>query len=274
MIGRRAVVGLSLLCALVLCALAAPGAMALKGTTAFICKPEPKAESKTKGFEDEHCTKSVEGTNATWVHTELGAVSQLTVSNLETESKVVFPKFKSTVSGVEVELEAGGAEWCVEKTSVKNKETEKKQMEAAGEGCAKFYNVVVVKPTKCSVKNEEISLEEGTAGKSVVKETEGKSEMFIEFTAGKTERFAEISLEGAECALKGTAIKVTGTAKANKTTEEGKLDGPTVRFTTAETEKTLKVGASAAKFEATTTVRTLPGVGQEEDPLALTTTSS
>jgi hypothetical protein len=57
MYGRRAVVGLSLLCALVFCAFAAPSAQALKGTTITTCKQVGSGAT----FQDEHCTKQTMG---------------------------------------------------------------------------------------------------------------------------------------------------------------------------------------------------------------------
>jgi hypothetical protein len=276
--GRRAVVGLCLLCAVACGALAvAPNAMALKGTTAFTCRPETKPTETTKGFEDEHCTKAVTGTKAIWVHEEIkpGTNTQVISSNTETQGKLVYPKLKSLIGGVEFELEAGGFQSCINKTSVENKENGAKQMEAAGEGCGEFYNVIVKKPAKCTVKNGTVSLPEKGEGKTVVKEVEGKSEMYGEaLPPVATKVFAEFTFEGAECALKGTTVKVTGTARANVTTEEGKLDGPTVRLTTAETGKTLKVGAQKAEAEGTATVRMLPTIGQEENPIVVTTTAS
>jgi hypothetical protein len=258
----RALVGLSLLCALVISAFAASSATAWKGTTAFVCE----SVKEGAGFEDEHCQKEV-GSKAKFKHEELkpGTNTQLTVGNTETAGKLVSPKLAFTIAGVKTEIEAEGFTSCKNKTSAENKEVEG-GMEVAGETCGEFTGVVVTKPAKCTVKGKTVFLKEKGKAKTVVKEEGGKQEMFVEFTP--PEVFAEITFEGAECALKGMTLKVTGSAQANNTTEEGKLDGPTIKFTTAQTEKTLKVGAGAAKFEATFTARMLEG-----SPIGLTTTA-
>jgi hypothetical protein len=267
----RAVIGLTLLSALVFCAFAAPNAVALKGTTAFTCAPGNKG---LNGFEDEHCTKSF-GPNPAWEHVEIkpNIPTLLTTGNTQTSGELAFPKLKSTLGGVEFELEAGGFTSTPNKTSAENKENGVKQMEAVFPYMGQYIGVVVNKPKNCTVKNGEVALLEGS-GKTVVKEIESKQEMYVEFVPNEKGVFSEFTFEGAECALKGTTAKVTGSAQANNTTEEGKVDGPTLRFTTTQTEKTLKVGAVAAKFEGTFTARMLPTIGQRENPIVLTTTAT
>jgi hypothetical protein len=264
----RAVAILSALSALVLCAFAAPNAMALKGTTVFTCEPAKEGA----GFEDEHCQKAV-GAGAKFKHKEVapGTETKILLGNTETGNKLIFPKLKSSIAGVEFELEAGGFISGIPITAFTNKENGAKQMEASGKYGGVFYNVVVNKPAKCSVKEGFFTLAEGE-GKTVVKENaEKKEEMYVEFKP-VGEVLSEVTLEGAECALKGMVVKVTGSLQANNSTEE-KLDGPTLKFTTAQTGKTLKVGAAEAKFEATFTNRMLPTIGQEENPITLTTTA-
>src|SRR4029453_13229581 len=104
MTGRNAIVGLSLLCALVFCALAAPGAMAVNGTTAYECKPVK--EGKT-GFTDEHCTKAAEAGKASFEHVLIpeGSTS-VSITNNETGATNPVVRMTSTVSGVKVELQA------------------------------------------------------------------------------------------------------------------------------------------------------------------------
>jgi hypothetical protein len=218
-------------------------------------------------FEDEHCAKTKVG-GAGFKHEEIApnTKTKLTVSNTETGSKLSFPKFKATIAGTEFELEAGGTH-SSNNSFMENKEVEK-QMVISGEGGGEFINVVVNKPAKCTVKN--IILNEKSTGTSVVNATE----MYGEVKAPAGGAFATFPLEGAECALKGVTIEVTGSAKFNISKEEGHLDGATVRYTTAGTEGTLKVGAVAAKYEATTTARMQPEVGKEERPVTATTTTN
>jgi hypothetical protein len=145
-------------------------------------------------------------------------------------------------------------------------------MEAAGEFCGEFKEVTVSKPTACSVKGGVVTLNEKGKGKTVVKEPkENEHEMYVEFTPAE-KAFTSITLEGAECKLKGVKFEVTGSAKATVSTEEGcsLVDGPTLKFTTAGTEGTLKVGENKAKFEGTFTA-SMSGGGA---PVVLTTTNS
>jgi uncharacterized protein (DUF2141 family) len=270
---RRRAVGLSVPCALLVCALAASSAQALTGTTAVTCKSEASATQYSEGFSDEHCTKSAIGTEVKFVHEEIkpGTSTQLTVKGVEGN-----PKLKTTIFGAQTELEAGGFTSCANKATVENKENASKQMEAAGESCGEFSSVVVKKPAKCSVKGGAVKLLEKGSAKTVVKEPASTEyEMYVEFKP-PIEVLAEITFEGAECALKGVTVKVTGTAKANVSTENGcvLVDGPTLKFTTSQTEKTLKVGASSAQFEGTFTPRMTSEEKKEENPVALTTTST
>lgn len=268
---RRAIVGFSSFCALLLCALMASNASALRGTTAYTCAPVVKATELTNGFEDEHCTKAVTGTGVKWAHEEIKAGTKTQLSVIATETA----KLKTTVAGAMVSLEAKGFTSCKEKTSVENKENGSKQMEAAGEFCGEFTEVAVIKPIKCSVKNP-VVLNEKSQGKTVVKEPkESQYEMYVEFTPAE-KAFTAITFEGAECALKGIKFEVTGTAKATVSTEEGcaLVEGPTLKFTTAGTEGTLKVGGQAAKFEGTFTARMAPEKEKEGNPVVLTTTNS
>jgi hypothetical protein len=277
MTGRRAAIGLSVLCALALSAFAAPSAMALKGTTAFTCQPELKPTETTKGFEDEHCTKALTGTKVKFVHSEIAPNTKtlVTVTNNETGEKESKPKFLSTIAGVNFELEGTGFMSCVEKTTIENKVNAAKQMEASGSGCGSFTGVQVIKPGKCALAKEETILGEGSLAKTVVKEPKaGVSEMYGEAVPPESGIFAEFSFAGAECPLKGTVVKITGTARSNVTTNEAQLDGATVKTTTAETEKTLKVGGNVAKTEFVATVRMAPVEKLPENPLVVTTTSS
>jgi hypothetical protein len=274
---RRAVIGIALFCALALSALVAPNALALKGTTAFTCKPEPKPTSVTKGFTDEHCTKEAGGALVSFVHEEIkeGVVTPLIATNTETGSKLNYPRFKSTIAGTEFELEAGGFWSCVDKTDVKNLNTA--GMFAGGKFCGEFFNVVVNKPAKCEVMNKAVVLDSRGTWLTEVKINGTKEEMRLEFYprgAFETGPYATFELVGAECALKNQKIEVTGEPAYANVTTESKPDGATLQFTTAKTEEKLKVGENKAAFEGTFTPRMLPTVGQEENPIVLTTTAS
>jgi len=264
MINLRATVALSLFCTLLFCAFAAPSAVAVKGTTAFECKEVATGAE----FEDEHCTKKGGGGGKGWKHEKIAAgQTLLTANNNITGAKVIRPGISGTIEKKEFIVEASAFKTCANKAFLENKKTGE-QSEAAGETCGEFTGVEVTKPAGCTIKGGTIKLNEKTKGKTVVKEVGGKQEMFIEFTPPTGKPFASFTFEGEACELKGMTAEVTGTAKANVTTLEGQLDGPTLTFTAIN--QSLKVGGNAAFFDATFTVRMQPGT--EEPPVVLTTT--
>ena len=271
MIGRRAVVGLSLLCALAFSAFAAQSAVAVKGTTAFTCEPAKEGA----GFSDEHCEKAV-GAGASFKHSEIkpGVKTQLSVSNNETGGKNSTGKIYALFLGEEIRLEAGGFTSCINKVSLENKENGAKQMEAAGEFCGEFFNVEAKTPVGCKVKKGVVKVPEKNEIKTVVKKIEEKQQMYTEIAAPEKKPLMTFELEGCPVPeMNNVAINITGSAAANVTTEE-KLDGPTLEFLTEQTEKTLKVGENVAKFEGSLTTRMLPAVGQESNPVVVTTTAN
>lgn len=267
MTGRRAMIGLSLLSALVFCAFTAPSAQgALKGTTAFKCQ---KTDAVGEEFSDEHCTNPQTGkAGFTQMQITPNTSTNITVNNSITGSEVFNPKLRGVASGVEFTLEASSFHSCVNKTTVENKMNASKQGEAAGKACGEFSNVVVKNPAKCEIEKGVIKLLENGTGKTVVKEAGEKQEMFVEFIPPEGKPFSEFTFVGGECALKGVKVSVTGSARANVTTNESQTDGATLNFTTAQTGKTLKAAGNEAAFEATFTPR---GVGGETAPISLTT---
>jgi hypothetical protein len=82
MIERRTIVCLSLLCALALSALAAPSAMATKGTTAFTCVKVAKGAQ----FSDAHCTKEGSGEGFKHDVIEAGQKTEITLTNKGTKN--------------------------------------------------------------------------------------------------------------------------------------------------------------------------------------------
>jgi hypothetical protein len=273
MTGRRAIIGLSLLSALVFCAFAAPNAMAVKGTTAFTCTQA----AQKKDFQDEHCKENNGGT-LTWGHTEItpGTTTPITVTNnvtgIESEeknnSKLIL---KGVIFGSNTELIAKKFMSTPEKTHLENKTNVSGQMEAAGINEGEFTEIQVVKPGKCTVKN--VKLNPGQGATKVKQNAAKEEEMWVEFAPNAGTAFAAFVLEGAECALKEKTIEVTGTSNANVTTSQTKLDGPTLVFDGPTQAKTLKVGASSVEFAGTFTTRMAPNPNQE-NPITLTTTSS
>lgn len=267
--GRGAVIGFSLCCALVFCAFAAPSATALKGTTAYECKP---VKEGTAGFTDEHCTKTAEKGKASFEHVLIPNEStSVTIINHETGT---FPqvRMKAAPFGVKVSLRANKASSCGG-SAVKNTENAKKQMEVAGEGCMVFTEVEVVEPSGCKAKEPiEANIFGTTEVQEVEKKPVGGTGYFPSAGGGGGKPFTTVTLEGAKCGgISGKPFPVEGSVHANMPFEEGKVDGPTLRFSTAQTEKTLTAGGKTAGFEATLTARSATG---EKNPVSVTTTES
>jgi hypothetical protein len=122
--GRGAAIGLSLCCALIFCAFAAPSATALKGTTAYECKP---VKEGAMGFTDEHCTNAAEKGKASFEHVLIPAEStKVTIINHETKTSPIV-KMKASLAGAKVELQANKASACAG-TAVKNAVNAKNQL--------------------------------------------------------------------------------------------------------------------------------------------------
>ncbi len=103
--GRRSIVGLSLLCALALCAFAASSASAA-GTTAFACEPKT-GEKGSVGFSDEHCDKAAVDTGVKFVHKAIAPNSpteiELTNEKTKGETKEAEPSvLTGPLGGIEV----------------------------------------------------------------------------------------------------------------------------------------------------------------------------
>jgi hypothetical protein len=279
--GRRAIVGLTLLCALVFAAFAAPNAMAaLKGTTAYTCVKEDNPPEQAKGFEDEHCLKATSGDAVKWVHEEIGLTTTLlTVENDET-SKAVPAKLVFSVEGTEVELEAQTFFSCGGHTSVQNKQNGEKMEVLSPEFCGEFSEVSVKKAAGCVVKGGIVLLpnaggERGTAKGIVIENAKKEEEMYVEFKPAEGKPFATFTVEKCEKAGLNKTYKVEGTAKANVSVNAA-TDGPTLKFTAAQTGPTLKVVSgelkTEGKFSGTFTARMAFETGKPKNPVTLTTT--
>jgi len=269
MIGRRAAIALLLPCGLASCAFAAPAAQAEPFTAAYTCVKVAKPTALSIGFKDEHCTEAVKGTEANWKHEYIptNTVTEVKVTNNETMSKTVASKFKGKVAGTAFELEAGGFLSCKGAESwVGNIEIF--GLNAIGGFCGEFYNVVVNSPENCTIPNKVVKLNgPGNIATYVTK----FGEMFIEFTPPAGKPFASFEFSGEKCSLNGKKVNVTGTAKANVTTQESPLDGATLKFTTEETRFTVEIEEQIAELSATFTPRMVPESGVPEYPVVLTT---
>jgi hypothetical protein len=256
MTGRRAIIGLSLLCAFALSAFAAQGASA--GTTAFTCA---KGQGGV-GFSDEHCTKAVQ-TGATFEHVAI-AVDKETkyeATNEKTaeETKKSTPAtFKFFLSEIEVHIICTG----LSATGAMENKTVLKNMYV-------FFNVStfsltgckVEKPSGCTLK-EPISLTAVEGTTNGVEEEKGE-EPAIEFKPGEG-TFGEMTFSGEKCGLKGMAAKIGGSLV-------GTAKGATVQFTAAH--NTLIIGGKTITFTGAVTPRMHKEAGGQQNPISFTRTT-
>jgi hypothetical protein len=276
MSGRKTVIGLSLLCALVASATVAPSAMAFRTTTAYTCKPVEKPTEQTKGFEDEHCTKPATGTSVTFTHEVIPPekLTQLKVTNNETLEKSRPAKLRWHTAGAEVEIEATSFQSCTKGTEIANfnEIPEKEHAFAAGFFCGEFTGVTVKKPAKCEVAKSAVTLNANSFFRTIVVPAGEGETMYVFFIPPTGKPFATFEFSGEKCALKGRKVNVEGTIAANVQTEgETALLGATLTFDPFDGISLLEAGGEPASFEGTFTPRMLAETGVPDNPIVLTT---
>lgn len=267
MIGRKAVTGLALLSALLVCAFAAQSASAAAAvnTTAVTCVKV--IEPKTGDFDDAHCDVLNKDKKGEYKHDPIAVGTKTTVSvtnaGTANATKEAAPTIlKGTVFGVKNEITCKTVSGEGELT---NEEPSAKVHKFTGTVTAKFTSCTVNKPAiGCKVK-EPISVTskvEGVEGLGPEKNTMGQ-----EFKPAAGETFSELTLEG--CFIAGT-YKTTGTAIGTGTpSPSAKFSGATNVFTNEMTKETLKLAGNPAEISSSTTV-TMSGGG---NPIALTTST-
>ncbi len=282
MIGRRAVIGLSLLSALLVCTFAAQSASALKpptsaNTTAFTC-----VKGAGKDFKDAHCDEAVPQTG------EFGhvAIANDTTTEIDLTNSAVTESTKKSEPAlltITIALSKGEIECTTIKSNTKNSlihnvEPAAKLHTFTGTIRKEFSSCNVKKIAKCVVA-EPIVLTANIHGVEGMEGPKGeKNAMGIEFVGhGAEEEFATIEFKnkGAEaCSLNGKSFPIRGSMIAtNGPTTESKQDnkhsGSTLVFTPKFKMQTLTCGPNLAEFHAIFTP-TMAGGG---NPIAMTTTT-
>jgi hypothetical protein len=256
MIGRRAIVGLSLLCALFLTALGATSAQAKKGTKTFTC-----AFVFTGGeFGSAHCNKKGEA----WGHLVFNKNTVTTSGNRRTKGELEESEeeesstvvLTAVIAGINVEIKA---EEVTGAGSAENKE-----LEGTWEGTGTEtleYTKLSTNVKGCTIKSPVVV--KATVTTKVI--SEAPEEMGLEYKPVEGTTLGEFTFEGAECALKGLTVKLTGTAIATPGgTPNG--SGAILNITPAMSEKTLQLGGKPAKLSQRITRR-----GENGNALVYTT---
>jgi hypothetical protein len=251
MIGRRAIAGLALLCALVFSAFASQSAFAeIPETTAFECTKS----AITKDFADAHCDTTKAG--GEFGHKPLGAGPvKVTVTNIGTKGGTK-EATSSTLTG-EVAL----TKTAITCTNVggtgelTNEEPAAGKMQVKGPAKTEFSGCTVEKPLKCVVAEPII------ANSTAVTQTNlgaGKNEMGLVFSPETGTTFATIEYlnKGAEaCGLNKQKFNVEG-----KATGTGSLGSSEAQKESGATlilgpDNALTLGGKPANFTATVTVK-------------------
>jgi hypothetical protein len=260
---RAALAGLCLLCALGFGAFAAQGASAVvKGTTAFTCKE--KEVQGGAGFFREHC-KPVDEVlfNANYEHVSIAenTVTEAKVTNEKTDAETEGPtpfKMKTTIGGVEAELQATGVAGCA--TIVNKKaptgehfaegETNVCAGAGAGEPGVVFTGVKVTKPAAsgCIVRTEAGGALEKVDTKKLTGTT--KEQMHaVKFAPAAGNVLAAFVVEKCKLAALNGVWEAKGSVKSTT------IEGSTVDFTIAETlaQNTLTLRGQNAGIEGSIT---------------------
>jgi hypothetical protein len=263
MIGRRAVIGLSLLCALAFSAIAATGATAeTKTTTAFTCVGAESGE----GFSKEHCAAAdAVGTGAKFKHVEIkpGESTTFEATNDKTASETkesTNAVLNGTVGGLKATITAKKVFVHGEMENFEDPVT--KAMDIKQRKVVITYTEAVLSGALATIEGCKIVKSE-----VVTNELEGTSlvnTMETEFT-GPGGIFAVIKLEGCKTKeLNEKGITVSGTSK-------GIGDGATVETTVASTSG-LKAAGQAASYTSKVTPRMLNPISKvTEAPISATT---
>jgi len=262
MTGRRGIIGLCLLCALVFSALATSGASAAPaGTTAFTCKES--ATGVGTPFTKSHCKKADESATGKFRHVEVpqGTTTTITGGNEKTVGEEPDPAIlKSTQVGLNVELVSSEVHGHGTMT---NKVTAGGEHYIHGEGIITYKKVKVLPVALgCKVEKEEV------VTKNLTATSEGQG-MKLKFQPKEGTTFATFNLSGCTPAELNGAYTVTGSLKTDE------IDGATVKAThgPVTAENLLRVRNQKAGLEGSLTISGLDvAQGQETyTPLSATT---
>jgi hypothetical protein len=257
---RRAVIGLTMLCAIAMSALLASGASAAtSGTTAFTCKSGFGAAGK---FTDAHCLNAGAG-DFKHVGIKAAEVTEITGTSAKTASSTTLDQpsvLEGTLSGIITAIECKK----VNGTGTMENVLEGEVHFAKGGGVLNYTECAVTKPAgrECKVKGNAVTTNTLTAT------TKGAGDLleFIGEGAGKS--FAPIVIENCkENKPPNLTYPVTGTVKIPPS-------GATLSSTIAETKAqgTLIFGGGPSGLSGSLTLSgRKAGAGGAFTPLTVTT---
>lgn len=273
MIGRRAVLALSLFSALLLCSFLAQSASAAPSTntTGVTCG---KALGDG-GFNDAHCDEVNAELKGNFAHSEMppGTTTSISVTNekvTETTKKSESVTLTGVVGGLETAISCGKLKADTTKSFIHNI-TSGENHTVTGEVKLEISECKVVVPAKCTVKEPIIGEATFEGAEKLGAE---ENEMGQEFKGkGAEETWGEITYEGGECKLNAKAFKLKGSAVATsgpgtEAVQTNQFAGSTLVFTAKNKMQNLKLGAEPAELSTITTLA-MSGIGN--NPIAFTT---
>ncbi len=283
MIGRRTVIGLSLLTALLLSACAAQSAAAdivttSNNTTAFTCV---KGTPETEDFEDAHCDKTHPTKHGEYEHTLIPLNTKTAVDGKNEEVTDSTKKSEPAVLTGEIGLAKVEIECSVVKNNtanswIENKEPKVGEHTVSGTIETEFSVCNVKKINKCVV-HEPIVVKANVHGVEGFPGPNGEAgAMGLLFSGdGEEEAFTTIEFtnKGVEaCSLNKQKFKIQGRAigtggPATNSAQNNKESGATLMFN--EKAQTLKLGPKSASFNGLIT----PTMTKGGSPISLTTTT-
>lgn len=282
MTGRRFVVGLSLLCALVFSAASVQSASALQGTTVATCIKEGASKGD---YEDPHCSTEKKGAG----EYKFEFLTESALTNFEGSNSATKPPntigavpavLKSTLEGAAIEVECSTS---ASTGGVTNKKTFEGVMYAESQTPGKLTTItytgcVVLKP-----KSEAAECKVHSPGKAAgtivtnqllaitaVEKIGAAEEMYVLVIPSAGEKFAELVFETVAPKICPGGL----TKKALPLTGEAKLEanGATLISPHPNIASTLKLGGSAATLTSSETMRMDSEGGLQQNPLFLKTT--
>lgn len=259
MIRQKTLIGVCMICALFVSAVAAQSASAV-GTTGFTCKE--KKEPGGAGFSDAHC-KSEVSSGAKFEHVAIpeGTETEGRVSNEKTASETTastIAVLTSSISGVQVELQATST---LGEANGTNKKTAGGEMFIEGTGKTTYTGVTVIKPAgkSCVVKGGTI-VSNLLRGTSLGQGMEGK----LEPATGET--FLVVTIEKCTTEALNNTYPVTGSIRCPNI-------GATIfcEETAVTAQGTLKFGGNKAGVGVATTATARAKSTEAFTPVSATT---
>lgn len=267
MTGRRALVGLSLLCALAFTAFSAASASAAtSGTTPVTCVDT--GATNNGDYTDAHCDTTGTKGASRYSHVAAAAETAVTATNAATKNstaEATKPVLEAVVGGINTKLEAA----TVSTTGTAKKQLTGEVHETIGSNIVITYTgVTVVNPLNCTVNSP--GQPAGTVKTATLKSAPVAGGMNTKFEPAAGTEFTKFEFKGASCAINTATPTVTGTVTVEPSGQHAAVGGvssagATVLVNVTKASAQLKVGGQNALLNATETAK-----GENGNPLAST----